>query len=289
MPAPPPESDVAIVRARGTTRLPSPVLTGSGSTGVISAPIGHPGTPKASVGVVADRGTSVAGAAGRARSSRTSAVEPPRAGQSGAVPGRPRPARRLRARRAGDHRALHPPGRGVGGAPRRRQRDRHDEHREREEPRVQPARARPARARAEEPRALPLPDEGARAGSGARAAGVRRQGRQAGDLRRRHRDRAALADPQVGERRPDQPGHAPRRRAAAPRPLGRRAREPALRRRRRGARLPRRLRLARRRTSSAGCAGSRASTARSRSSCSPRRRSRTPRSWRSRCSASRRR
>ena len=37
------------------------------------------------------------------------------------------------------------------------------------------------------------------------------------------RGRAALADPQVGERRPLQPRHAPRRRAAAPRPLGRRA------------------------------------------------------------------
>ena len=57
--------------------------------------------------------------------------------------------------------------------------------------------------------------------------------------------RAPLADPQVGERDPDQPGHAPRRRAPAPRPLGRRALEPALRRRRRGARLSRRLRLAR--------------------------------------------
>ena len=59
-------------------------------------------------------------------------------------------------------------------------------------------------------------------------------------------DRAPLAGPQVGEPDPLQPGHAPRRRAAAPRPLGRRALEPRLRDRRRGARLPRRLRLARR-------------------------------------------
>ena len=164
----------------------------------------------------------------------------------GAVSGRPRPARRVRARRAGDHRALLPSGRDVGGAPRRRQRDGHDEHGEREEPCLQPARARPARARAEEPRALPLSDEGARAGSGQSTAGLRDQGRQAGDLRRRHRNRAALADPQVGERRPDEPGHAPRGRAAAPRPVGRRAGESALRRRRRGSRLPRRLRVARR-------------------------------------------
>ena len=87
--------------------------------------------------------------------------------------------------------------------------------------------------------------------------------------------RAALADPQLGEPHPHEPGHAPRRRPPAPRPLGRRALEPPLRRRRRGARLPRRLRLARRRTSCAACAGSRASTAPSRSSCSPPRRSRT--------------
>ena len=68
----------------------------------------------------------------------------------------------------------------------------------------------------------------------------------AGDLRRRHADRAALADPQVVERDPDQPGHGPHRPAPEPRALGRGAREPPLRRRRRGARLPRRVRLARR-------------------------------------------
>src|SRR5713226_9237770 len=45
MPAPPPESDPAIVRQRGTIQLPSPVLTGSGSTGVISARKGTPVTP----------------------------------------------------------------------------------------------------------------------------------------------------------------------------------------------------------------------------------------------------
>ena len=105
---------------------------------------------------------------------------------------------------------------------------------------------------------------------------LRHQGRQAGDLRRRHPERAALADPPWRERDPDQPGHAPRGRAAAPRPLGRRAREPPLRRRRRGARLPRRLRLARRATCCGACAGSRGSTAPTRSSCSRRRRSRTP-------------
>src|SRR5712692_993778 len=45
MPAPPPESDPAIVKQRGTIQLHSPVLTGSGSTGVISARKGTPVTP----------------------------------------------------------------------------------------------------------------------------------------------------------------------------------------------------------------------------------------------------
>ena len=171
----------------------------------------------------------------------------------------------------------------------RRQRDRDDEYREREEPRLQPARSRPARPRAEEPGAVPLSDEGARTGPGARARRVRRQGHQAGDLRRGHRDGAPLADPQVGERRPDEPGHAPRGRPPASRPLGRRAREPPLRGRRRGARLPRRVRVARRATCSGGSAGSRARTTRSRSSSWHRRRSRTHHSWPSRSSASRRR
>ena len=133
----------------------------------------------------------------------------------------------------------------MGSTPCRRQRDRDDEYREREEPRLQPARSRLARPRAEEPGAVPLSDEGARSGSGARARRVRREGHQAGDLRRGHRDGAPLADPQMGERRPDQPGHAPRGRPPPSRPLGRRAREPPLRGRRRGARLPRRVRVAR--------------------------------------------
>ena len=114
--------------------------------------------------------------------------------------------------------------------------------------------ARPPGARPEEPRALPLPDEGTRAGPGAGARCLRAQGSEARDLRRRHGDGAALADPALGERHPDEPGHAPRRRPAAPRPLGRRAREPPLRRGRRGTRLPRRLRLARRERAAAAAA-----------------------------------
>ena len=41
-----------------------------------------------------------------------------------------------------------------------------------------------------------------------------------GHLRRRHADRTPLADPPLGQRRPDQSGHAPHRRPPAPRPLG---------------------------------------------------------------------
>ena len=55
-----------------------------------------------------------------------------------------------------------------------------------------------------------------------------------------------MADPQVVERDPHQPGHGSHRPAAEPRALGRGAREPPLRGGGRGARLPRRLRLARR-------------------------------------------
>ena len=75
-----------------------------------------------------------------------------------------------------------------------------------------------------------------------------------------------LADPQVVEPRPHEPGHAPHRRPPAPRPLGRRAREPALRRHRRGARLPRRLRLSRRERAPPAAAARAGSTTPTRSS-----------------------
>ena len=182
------------------------------------------------------------------------------------------------ARHAGSTALYAPPGRGARA---RRQRGEHvarrDRHGERQDARLQPAGARRARRRPEASRALPLPDEGARAGSGPRAR--RRSGCRAsapaiydGDTRAR----APLADPQVGERDPHEPRHAPRRRPAAPRPLGRRAREPratssSTRRTSTAASSARTSR-----TSCAGCAGSRASTAPSRSSCSRRRRSRNP-------------
>ncbi len=49
MPAPPPLSEPAIVSTRGTNLLPSPVLTGSGSTGVISAADTAPRCAEASI------------------------------------------------------------------------------------------------------------------------------------------------------------------------------------------------------------------------------------------------
>ena len=102
--------------------------------------------------------------------------------------------------------------------------------------------------------ALPLSDEGARAGSVPHALRVEGAEAPARDLRRRHAERAAVANPEVGERRADEPGHGPRRVAAEPRPLGRRAREPPLRRGGRGPRVPRRLRLPRRERAPAAAA-----------------------------------
>ena len=164
------------------------------------------------------------------------------------------PEARGRAQGPRSREPLRPPGGVARGRPPRRARRRRDRDRQREDARVQPPRPRRARRGAEAARALPLPDEGARAGPGALADRAGRPAREAGDLRRRHRARAPLADPQVGERDPDQPGHAPRRRPPAPRPLGGRPLEPPLRGRRRGARLPRRLRLPRRQRAPAAAA-----------------------------------
>ena len=130
-------------------------------------------------------------------------------------------------------------------AARRGPRDRDHGHRERQVARLQPAGARHARERRGGARLLPLPDEGARAGPGARARAPRRQvPRHAiydGDTPREER----RADPAALEPDPHEPGHAARGRPAEPPLLGRRAREPRLGRRGRGARVPRRVRLPR--------------------------------------------
>ena len=185
--------------------------------------------------------------AARGRGARATSARAGASGPDRAVPGGSRPARRLRARQRGHHRALRPPGRGLG---RDRARGEHVIVTTSTASGKSLAFNLPVLdllAREPKSRALYLYPTKALAQDQARAlGGVPAEGGQAGDLRRRHRDRAALADQALGERDPDEPGHAPRRRPPAPRPLGRRAREPPLRRRRRGARLPRRLRLARR-------------------------------------------
>ena len=77
----------------------------------------------------------------------------------------PKVARGARAPR--HHVAVLPPGRGLGQRDARRRHDRHDRHRERQVAVLQPARAARARRRPARARALPLPDQGARAGPGA--------------------------------------------------------------------------------------------------------------------------
>ena len=97
---------------------------------------------------------------------------------------------------------------------------------------------------AEDARALPLSDEGARAGPGAQPHGARRAGVRAGDLRRRHAGRPAAPGADVGERDPVTRTCS----TSASCPIttaGATCSRPRVRHRRRGPRVPRRLRLAR--------------------------------------------
>ena len=146
----------------------------------------------------------------------------------------------------------------MGGGGARRERRRDDGHRLGEVSRLLAAGARRDRARAHRARALPLSDEGPRAGSGALARPPRPAHPAARDLRRRHAGGAARACSAHRERDPHEPGHAASRRPPTPRPLGRRPPQPARRRGRRGPRVPRRVRLARReRPPAAATAGAR--------------------------------
>ena len=168
-----------------------------------------------------------------------------RAGRArGADPGRSPPGPARGARRRRDRGALGAPGRRARGGP-PRPRDRDHGHRQRQVARLQPAGARHAGERRRRARLLPLPDEGARAGPGARARAHRREVPAPRDLRRRHPARGAPRDPAALEPDPHEPGHAARGRAAEPPLVGRRAREPRLGRGGRGARVPRRVRLPR--------------------------------------------
>ena len=128
----------------------------------------------------------------RRRAARDAEQRPPAPRPAGPDPRGAAPEGRRRAPRQGHRQPVVAPGRGdprrVGGPD-----DRHHRHRVRQVavlPAPDPRRALPRLPR---PRALPLPDEGARPGPGARAQCVRRQERAARDLRRRHAARAALA------------------------------------------------------------------------------------------------
>ena len=131
----------------------------------------------------------------------------------------------------------------LAGGPRRGDGHR---HRERQDPRVQRGVRRDGDHHAEGHRALPVPDEGARArpaAVGARAEAAAGQGR---GLRRRHAEGGAPADPHEREPRDDEPRHAAPVAARRPRALGRLLPAAVARGRRRGPRVPRRVRLARR-------------------------------------------
>ena len=100
--------------------------------------------------------------------------------------------------------------------------------------------------------------------------------RPARDLRRRHRERAPLADPQVVEPDPDEPGHAPRRRPARTTTAGATCSRTSAS---SSSTRPTSTAASSARTSATCCGasgGSPASTDRIRSSCSRRRRSATP-------------
>ena len=100
--------------------------------------------------------------------------------------------------------------------------DRHDRHRVGQVAVLQPADARRALPRRQGARAVPVPDEGAGAGPGARDPRARpRQARAPRDLRRRHAARGAHRDPPQGEPRPHEPRHAARRDPAQPPDRGR--------------------------------------------------------------------
>ena len=189
------------------------------------------------------RATGARGVRGRARAAAG-------AGAGRSAPGRPR-----RAVTGRDRPALYPSGGGPRGRLGRAD-DRHDGDRLGQVAVLQPADARRPLRRLPRPRAVPLPDEGARPGPGARAERVRPgEADPPGDLRRRHPARGALGHPPAVEPDPHEPRHAPRRDPAQPRCLGRLLREPRRRRRRRGARLPRGVRRARRQRPAPAAAG----------------------------------
>ena len=130
----------------------------------------------------------------------------------------PRPLREA-LERAGHRAALHAPGAGDRGAARRARHRGRDRHRERQEPVLPPAGARAAARRARGHGALPVPDQGARAGPAQGPDAARRRAsraaaraaRRASTTATRSRPRAAScatqAQPDPLEPRHAAPGH----------------------------------------------------------------------------------
>ena len=149
-----------------------------------------------------------------------------------------------RRSRARDRPALQPPGRGVArGAAWRACRHRHPDRVGQVAVLHAAGRGRGDDRSGEGP--VPVPDQGARAGPGRRAAGAqpRRRARAQGiHLRRRHARRCAPGDPAARRHRGQQPGHAAPGDPAASHQVGAVLREPALRGDRRDPQLPRRVR-----------------------------------------------
>ncbi len=155
-----------------------------------------------------------------------------------------RPPHRGGAQGARRRAALLAPGQGLrhggqGRAPRGGHADRL-----RQDPLLQPARAPGAGAAAGGAGALPLPHQGARAGSARRADGAVEDAARHADvhLRRRHPAGRAPLGARAGEPGPDQSRHAALGDPAASHQVGEPLPEPQVRRDRRAARLSRRLR-----------------------------------------------
>ena len=197
------------------------------------------------------------------------------------IPDELHPARARGADRAGDHLALLPSGRRLGDRHAPRAHDRHDRHRERQVAVLQPAGAARAGLRPARAGALPLPDQGARAGPGAQPDASSRtpalhHAIYDGDTPQEERP-AIRKRANVVLTNPDMlhvgilPHHAG---------VGRLPREPRARGRGRGARVPGSVRLARRQRAAPPAPARARPTAPSRGSCS--RRPRSPTRCRSR-------
>ena len=153
------------------------------------------------------------------------------------------------AGRPRDRAAVHPPGRGHRGGPRRRGRRRRHADGVGQDAVLRAARPPGHRRRPVGTGALPVPDQGARPGPGdrvRRAVGGGRAGHHHLDLRRRHAGADPLQGPRCRAGRGDQPGHAPLGDPAPPHEVVPAVRAAQAHRHRRAAHVPRRVRRPRR-------------------------------------------